>query len=88
MAHHVVLLQHPDTLTQLEVPVGFSWTTLFFGFVLFAYRCDWWLAWISLWITFMVGPLPNIIMCWGYNEWYLNRKLRAGYSVIKVEDLG
>jgi hypothetical protein len=87
MAHSMVYLQDPLTSDQLEAPVGFSWTCLFFGFLLFAYRGDWWVAWISLFVTFLLGPLPNIIMCWGYNEWYLNRKLRAGYHVIKVEDI-
>lgn len=87
MAHSMIHLQHPDLLDHMETPVGFSWTTLFFGFMLFAYRGDWWVAWICLFVTFMVGPLPNIIMCWGYNSWYLNRKLRAGYQVVQVTDL-
>ena len=88
MAHDLITLQHPETLEVIHAPVGFSWTCLFFGFLLFAYRQDWILCWVCMVITFMVGPVPNLIMCWGYNKWYLHRKLRAGYSVIKVEDLG
>lgn len=87
MAHHVVLLQHPEFPVQVEAPVGFSWTTLIWGFALFAYRQYGWLAGISFVITVLVGPIPNILLCWTYNEWYLNRKLRAGYSVIQVVDI-
>lgn len=87
MAHAIIHLKHPDLDLESQSPVGFSWTTLFFGFILFAYRQDWILAWCSLFVTFVLGPVPNIILCWCYNRWYLNRKLRAGYQVLRVEDL-
>ena len=87
MAHAIVYLQHPELTIRTEAPVGFSWTCLFFGFLLFAYRGDLWLSLICLFITCILGPLPNLVLCWTYNEWYLNRKLREGYQVLQVEDL-
>ena len=87
MAHSIVYLKHPELPIITEAPVGFSWTCLFLGFLLFAYRQDWWLCVVCMVITFAMGPLPNIVLCWSYNQWYLNRKLRAGYQVLQVDNL-
>jgi len=86
MAHSIVCLKHPELPIFTEVPVGFSWTCLFFGFLLFAYRQDWWLCALCALITILTGPWPNVILCWTYNSWYLNRKLRAGHTVVQVNN--
>lgn len=87
MAHSVAYLHHPELKLSEQVPVGFSWTCLFLGFMLFAYKGDWWLSGISFLVTCVVGPVPNILFCWKYNEWYLHRKLQAGYQVVRMDNL-
>ena len=87
MAHAIVILKHPDLNIKAEAPVGFSWTCLFFGFLLFAYRGDWMLSFICFILTCLMGPIPNVILCWTYNEWYLNRLLKKGYDILDVKEL-
>lgn len=87
MAHAIALIQDPVTQTVSEAPVGFSWSMLFLGFLVSMYRGDWWVAFVCLFVTLWLGPIPNLFLCWCYNDWYLNRKLRSGYEIIQVRDL-
>lgn len=63
-----------------EVKIGFSWTTLFFGFFVPLFRGDW------KWVLIMV--IVCIITCWAacipfafiYNRQYIKGMLEKGWT--------
>jgi hypothetical protein len=42
---------------------------------------------VCLGFTIWLGPLPNLVLCWFYNRWYLNNLLKQGYQILDVKDL-
>lgn len=73
MAHGKIYLTHPVTQETKIVPVGYSWTTLFWGFFPALFRLDWLnLAIIGGVLTvtsFMgIGFIPLIIFSFIYND--------------------
>lgn len=74
------------TLTK-EAPVGFSWTILFFGWIVCIFRKDWkWMAIIFLmtllqvlFISQTAAPIINIVMAFMYNKIYVKDLLDKGY---------
>ena len=77
-------LQHPNTGFIRQVPVGFSWTTLFFGPLPALRRGD--LKWFF--IQFILDSLfiiPAFIFPFKYNKLHLKKLLEAGYKVKLVQ---
>ena len=60
--------------------VGFSWTTVFFGFFVPLIRGDikWFL--IMLILSFLSFGLAQFILCFLYNKFYTVNLLEKGYS--------
>lgn len=62
-----------------QAPIGFSWTTLFFGFFVPLFRGDW--VWFI--IMLLVGMLSlgvvNIILCFIYNRIYVTKLIENGW---------
>ena len=85
MAHSHIVFQHPITQHVETAAVGFSWTALFFGFALLAYHGRWMLSAGVLVITLLLGPLPNLIMCWIYNKRRIHDLWNSGYRVIAID---
>ncbi|MGW8461305.1 hypothetical protein [Pseudomonas sp. CLCA07] len=69
-----------------EVPVGFSWTTFFFGFFPALLRGDW----KNFMILFFLGPLTlgilNIVYWFKYNKIYTNDLVGQGFKAVMSED--
>lgn len=69
-----------------KVPIGFSWTTLFFGFFPALFRSDW----KNFFILFFLGPLTlgvlYIVYCFKYNKIYINDLVEQGYKAIMTKD--
>jgi hypothetical protein len=86
MAHSLAYLRKNDT-PPIEAPQGFSWTVLFFGFLVPLYRHDWKTGLAMLALTAFFWPFPNLVMCWFYNRWYLNWMQKQGYTVFAVKSL-
>lgn len=72
--------------------LGFSWTSLFFGFWPCVFRADWFglliyiLAAIGLTVaTFFVGGAGGIVfgLLWPffYNKWHMRRLVAQGYEI-------
>jgi len=64
-----------------DAPVGFSWTTFFFGFFPALIRGDWMWAlimFVATWITFGIS---GIIFAFIYNRLYIQGLLKKGFKV-------
>jgi len=93
MAHSTLVFKNAAFGTIKSAPVGFSWTTLFFGFFPALFRGDFKWAAIIFFVTAVAGVLT---IGWGawiawivfaviYNKMYIKELLNKGYVVDKVE---
>ena len=83
-------LQHPNTGIIKTAPLGFSWTTLFFGALPALFRGDF--KWFFIQALLSVLFIPVLIFPFIYNRIHLRRLLEQGYKVqstggTKIEDL-
>lgn len=80
MAFAKVYLKNSRTGQMREAPVGFSWTTFFFGFFPALFRSDWVGAIIQLLLGCVTFGLSNLVFMFVYNKMYLKRLLNEGYE--------
>ena len=87
MAFSTLNLKHPEFEITKEVPVGFSWTILFFGFFppLFRGAFKWGL--IMLITALLTSFLASLIFMFIYNKIYLKSLLEKGYTSIDSEEV-
>ena len=64
-----------------EAPVGFSWTTFFFGFFPAMIRGDWLWALIIFVATFVTFGLAGFVFAFIYNRLYIQGLLKQGFTV-------
>jgi hypothetical protein len=82
MAFDKLNLKNPTTGEIKQAPVGFSWTTLFFGFFVPIFRSDWLMAVILLGLAFVTAGLSNIIFAFIYNKIHIKNLLyKEGFKV-------
>ena len=64
---------------ETAVPVGFSWTTLFFGFFVPLFRGDW--LWVAIMLVLAACSLGtiNFLLSFFYNRIYLSNLLNKGW---------
>ena len=74
-----VLIRHPPTNLVQNGYVGFSWTYLFFGFLVPLFRGEIGIGALHLLFSFVTGGLWQLIACFLYNKQYMQRKLIAGW---------
>lgn len=86
MAHSVVNLINPKTGEERKAPIGFSWTTLFFGFFPALIRGDWKWSLIMLVFTCLTGPISWIVFPFIYNRIYYNESIREGFAHVSYEN--
>ncbi len=74
-----VNLKHKDTGVVKTAPLGFSWTTLFFGIFVPLIRGD--IKWfiISLVIAIVTAGLGWFVIPFIYNKIYIKNLLEKGY---------
>lgn len=92
MAHSTVVMQHPTFGTIKLAPVGYSWTTLLFGFWPALFRGDFKWAGIIFGTEFLVGLvtfgygiiIPCIVFGITYNKSFINGLIKKGYQVKEV----
>jgi len=83
MAHSSLFFKNSLTGDQKEAPVGFSWTTCFFGPFPALFRTDWkWFAIQS--ICAIIIPLSGIIFMFIYNKLYIKDLIAGGYKVRSI----
>ena len=93
MAHSHIVFKHPAYGSVKHAPVGFSWTTLFFGCFPALLRSDFKWFGIQFGIAVVAGAFTlgvGTIVAWIifgfiYNKIYIQELIKAGYFVEKVE---
>ena len=74
-----VSLVNPTTNQVKQRKLGFSWTTLFFGFWPALFRGDWKWALIILLVGIVTFGLGSIVFAFIYNKIHLNGLIEQGY---------
>tara|TARA_Y100000294_G_scaffold143578_1_gene138189 strand:- start:560 stop:862 length:303 start_codon:yes stop_codon:yes gene_type:complete len=80
MAFATINFQNKSGIVK-EAPVGFSWTTFFFGFFPALIRGDWLWALIICAATFVTFGLSGIVFAFIYNRLYIQGLLKQGFKV-------
>ncbi len=78
MAKKVALI-HPQTGLMKNGYYGFSWTFLFFGWLVPVFRGELFVALLHLIITVVTFGIWQIIIAFLYNKQYMTRMLEKGY---------
>ncbi len=82
-----VVLKHEESGHLKTAYIGWSWTTLFFGFLVPLFRLDFKWAILMVILHFLAGAITSgfgILLTWlvfplFYNKWYSRALLRRGY---------
>jgi hypothetical protein len=64
-----------------EVPLGFSWTTLFFGFFPSLIRGDYMMFVVILVLQLITSGISGIVFAFIYNKMYAKSLLTKGWQV-------
>ncbi len=83
MANNTVFLEKNGIVK--EAPIGFSWTTFFFGFIPTLFRGDFRFFWIQLVAGIFTGFLANIVFIFLYNKWSLQNRIEKGWTATSVK---
>jgi hypothetical protein len=68
MAFDKLNLKNPNTGEIKQVPVGFSWTTFFFGPFVPLFRADWLMAAIMFLVALITFGFSNFVFAFIYNK--------------------
>jgi hypothetical protein len=86
MAYTHINFKNPVTGEMRRAPVGFSWTTLFFGCFPALFRSDWkWFA-IMLVIAMITYGLSAFVFMFIYNKIHIKELINKGYKAVSIED--
>lgn len=80
MAYATLTLEHPVLRQIREAPVGYSWTTLIFGFFPALFRSHYGGAVILFLIGLLTFGLSNIVFSFIYNKMYLKYLVGQGFQ--------
>lgn len=91
MAFTKLLMENPQTGAQKEVPIGLSWTVLFFCFLPPLLRGDikWGLILLGFWLLsagIFSSWLIHIVFMFLYNKLYFKELLAEGYKVRALDE--
>lgn len=83
MANNTVFLEKNGIVK--EAPIGFSWTTFFFGFFPTLFRGDFRFFWIQLVANFFTFGFATFIFMFMYNKWSLKNRVEKGWTATSVK---
>lgn len=94
MAHSTLVFKN-SIGERREAPVGFSWTSLFFGWIVPIFRKDWKFfgIWLGLYIlsAILTGGLASIVVgivqSLVYNKWYIQDLMKNGYKLTAMQSI-
>lgn len=81
MAYATMNFKHPLTGAMKSAPVGFSWTTLFFGFFPALLRGHWVWALIMVCLALLTGGLSWFVIPFIYNKAFIKYLIGEGFKV-------
>ena len=84
MAYTSIIFKNSNTGGIKEAPVGFSWTTFFFGFFPALFRGDWKWAVIQFIIAMITMGLSNLVFMFIYNKMYIKDLIGSGYKAQSI----
>ena len=85
MAYVTLDFTHPVSGAKAQAPVGFSWTTLFFGFFVPLLRTHYVMAVVMLVVALLTGGLSYAVFPFFYNKSYIKYLVNQGYKVDGAE---
>lgn len=80
MANNAIHFQHPLTGEMRTAPIGFSWTTLFFGLFPALFRSDWKWAIIMFLLSLATFGFTWLLFPFIYNKTYAKELIRKGFK--------
>lgn len=86
MAKKAALI-HPQTGLMKNGYYGFSWTFLFFGWLVPVFRGELFTALLHLIITVLTFGIWQVIIAFLYNKQYMTRMLEKGYVLNDTEQV-
>jgi hypothetical protein len=81
MAYAVIDFEHPVSGAMRTAPVGFSWTTLFFGPIPALLRGHWVGALVIFILYVVTFGLSGLVFPFIYNKMYIKYLIGEGYKV-------
>jgi hypothetical protein len=84
MAHNLIYFENPRTAQQRKAPVGYSWTTLFFGPFPLLLRGEivWFL--VSLGMAVLSLNLSSVVLSFFVNRLYIRDLISQGFKARSV----
>ena len=84
MAYTSIIFENPLTGSIKEAPVGFSWTTFFFGFFPALFRSDFKWAIIQFVLALITFNLSGLVFMFIYNKLYITDLIGSGYKARSI----
>lgn len=81
-----VMMLHPASGLLRAGYFGFSWTYLFFGWLVPIFRGELGVAALHLLFTMVTFGLWQLVVAFLYNRQYMTRMLEKGYQLSDTED--
>ena len=82
MAHSTLVLEKNGV--QKQCPVGFSWTTFFFGGFPAIIRGHVLMGLVLIILQFITFGLSSLVFAFIYNKMYINWRLENGFNFVEV----
>jgi len=84
MAYTSIIFKNPNTGSMKEAPVGFSWTTFFFGCFPALFRGDLKYGLLQFVIAIITMGFSNIVFGFIYNKFYIKDLIGQGFKAQSI----
>lgn len=81
-----ISIKHKESGLMKDAVYGFSWTYLFFGWLVPLIRGELGVAALHVIFTLLTFGLWQIVFCFLYNKQYMTRMLTNGWELAGTED--